>query len=138
MYINSLMLYVGITLYYIVMQLLLWWLWHTIAVFWAVTWPFHARKFNSSRKNRYLHFTFVLASLILPVVPVLIVIFASRNNYLKAPSFTITRVPTFVCTGTNIHTNFWAVLFPMSLLLAIGATLLVFILRIVIKVNACM
>ena len=114
-------------------QLLLWWLWHTIAVFWTVTWPFHARKFNSSKKNRYLHIAFILASLTLPAVPVLIVIFVSSKPGHKG-GFTITRSPPILCAGHDIHVNYWAVVFPMCLILAIGVTLLVFILRIVIKV----
>ena len=123
----------GIALYYIIIQLLLWWLWHTIAVFWAVNWPFYAKKFNVSWKNRYLHIAFILASLLLPIAPILIVVYESTNPGQKG-GFTITRSPPILCTGHDIHTNFWAMLFPMSLLLAIGVTLLVLTLRIVIKV----
>lgn len=121
----------GIALYYIVMQLLLWWLWHTVAVFWGIVWPFHARKFNRSRNAKYLHLIFILVSLILPVIPVVIVIFASS----KQGGFTITRAPPILCAGYDLHTNFWGFMFPLNLLLAVGVTLLVFILRIVIKVT---
>lgn len=123
----------GIALYYVTMQLMLWWLWHTMAVFWAVNWPFHARKFNTSKRNRCLHVIFVLASLILPILPVLIVIFVSSKPG-GTGGFTITRVPPILCAGFDIHTTFWANVFPISLLLAIGVTLLVFILRTMIKV----
>ena len=118
----------GIALYYIVLQLLLWWLWHTIAVLWGAVWPFHARKFNRSRNAKYLHIIFILVSLILPVIPVVIVI-SMRGG------FTITRAPPILCAGYDLHTNFWGFLFPLNLLLAVGVTLMVFILRIVIKVN---
>ena len=110
------------------MQLLLWWLWHTIAVFRAAVWPLHA--INTSKKNGYRHLVFGLAGLILPVVPILIVVFGSRPT----GGFTITRAPPILCAGFDLHINFWAFIFPMSLLLATGVTLLVFILRIVIKV----
>ena len=127
----------GISFYYVVMQLLLWWLWHTVAVFWAVAWPFHARKFNTSRNTKYLHIMFALASLLLPVAPVLVILFVqTTSGSLKIQGgFTITRSPTFACAGHDIHINFWTYIFPISLVLAIGVTLLVFILRIVIKVS---
>ena len=124
----------GIAFYYIVMQLLLLWLWHTIAVFWSVVWPFHARKFNTSRNTKYVHIMFVLASILLPIAPVLIILLISTTPGQRLGGFTITRTPPFVCTGYDIHTNIWAYIFPISLILAIGVTLLVFILRIVIRV----
>ena len=127
----------GVIFYYVVMQLLLWWLWHTVAVFWAVAWPFHAKKLNISRNTKYLHIIFALASLLLPVAPVLIILFVqtTSGDLDIQRGFTITRSPPFACTGHDIHVNFWAYIFPISLVLAIGVTLLVFILRIVIKVN---
>lgn len=48
--------------------------------------------------------------------------------------FTITRAPPIICAGFDLHTNFWAFIFPISLVLAVGVTLMVFIIRIVIKV----
>ena len=128
---------IGVIFYYVVMNLLLWWLWHTVAVFWAVAWPFHARKFNTSRNTKYLHIVFALASLLLPVAPVLVILFVqtTSGSLIIEGGFTITRSPPFACTGHDIHVNFWAYIFPISLVLAIGVTLLVFILRIVIKVR---
>lgn len=122
----------GIILYYILIQLLLWFLWHTIAVFLSVTWPQHAKKLIKSKKHRYLHITFVLASLILPTAPVLIVMFASSEPVKLG--FTLPQSPLILCTGIDLHSNFWGVLFPMSILLAIGTSLLVLVLRVVLKV----
>ena len=126
---------VGITFYYVVLQLLLWWLWHTIAVFWAVTWPFHARKFNTSRNTKYLHIAFALASLVLPVGPVLVILFVSSTPGRERGGFTITRSPPFFCTGFDVHINFWAYIFPVTLILATGVAFLILILRIIIKVR---
>ena len=125
---------VGTVFYYVVMQLLLWWLWHTLAVFWAVAWPFHAKKFNISRNTKYIHIGFVLASLLLPVAPVLIILFISTRPTLQLAGYTVTRSPPIVCAGHDITVNFWAFIFPISLLLAIGVTMLVLIMRIVIRV----
>ena len=134
-YINShIRTVAGTVFYYIVMQLLFWWLWHTIAVFWAVAWPFHARKFNTSRNTKYLHIAFVLASLLLPVAPVLIILFITPTRTLQLAGYTITRSPPFVCAGYDITVNFWAFIFPISVLLAVGVTLLVLIMRTVIRV----
>ena len=128
----------GIVFYYVVMQLLFWWLWHTVAVFWSVAWPFHARKFNTSRNTKYLHITFALASLLLPVASPFVVWLVhntSKGSQLVTTSgFTITRSPPFLCAGYDTRVNFWAFIFPISVTLAIGVTLLVLILRIVITV----
>ena len=94
--------------------------------------PFHAKKFIKSKKHRYLHVVFVLASVTLPIAPTVIVSFASSKSYRKG--FTLSQSPAIICTGLDLDTNFWAVLFPMSIVLATGSNLLVFILRIVVKV----
>ena len=124
---------IGAVFYYIVIQLLFWWLWHTIAVFWAVVKPFQAKKTSTQRKNRYIHVCLVLASLILPVLPILIVVLAGKE-YRYRTSFTLTRSPPILCSGIDLHTNFWGVIFPTSLMLGFGASLLILILRTVIKV----
>lgn len=123
----------GVVFYYIMMQLFFWWLWHTIAVFWAVVRPFQMKKTDTRRKNRYIHVGLVLASLVLPVLPILIVVFAGREYRYKT-SFTLTRSPPILCSGIDLHTNFWGVIFPISLMLGLGTSLLVLILRTVIKV----
>ena len=76
---------------------------------------------------------FILAGLILPAIPVIIVIFASTIR----GGFTITRAPPILCAGYGLHTNFWGFMFPLNILLAVGVTLMVFILRTVIKVTVC-
>ena len=124
---------VGIVLYYIVMHLLLWWLWHIIAVFWAVAWPLNARKFNSSGNTKYTHIAFALASLLLPIGPVLVILFVSSTPE-RNGGFRVTRAPPFLCTGYDIHINFWGFIFPITIVLATGAMFLVFTMRIVIKV----
>ena len=92
--------------------------------------PLHTRKFKRSRNTKYLQLIIIFASLLFPVIPVVIVIFAGTNR----GAFTITRAPPILCAGYDLHTNFWAFFFPLNVLLAIGVTLLVIILRIVIKV----
>lgn len=125
---------VGIVFYYVVIQLLFWWLWHTIAVFWAIARPpFQMKNTSTQRKNRYIHVGLILAGLILPVLPILIVVFAGKE-YRYGMSFTLTRSPPILCSGIELHTNFWGVIFPTSLMLGLGISLLVLILRTVIKV----
>ena len=124
--INIILLHIGAVLYYAAIQLLFWWLWHAIAVFWAVKWPFRAKKFNTSRKLKYLHISIILAGLLVPMIPVLSV-------GLKG-GFTITTSPPILCTGVDVHSNFWAVILPISIILGIGTTVLICTLRIVIKV----
>lgn len=91
------------------------------------------KKTNTPRKNRYIHVGLVLASLILPVLPILIIVFAGKE-YRYEMSFTLTRSPPILCSGIDLHTNFWGVIFPTSIMLGLGTSLLVLILRTVIKV----
>ena len=123
----------GVAFYYIVLQLMLWWVLHTIAMFWSVAWPLHAREFSKS-KIIFLHFVLVFVSIILSAVPVVIVVFVSSTPGGRG-GFIITHAPPILCTGFDVHTNQWAFVFPTSLMLASGITFLVFILRIVIKVH---
>ena len=91
----------------------------------------HTIKISSPRKNRCIHIALILASLILPVTPILIIVFTGHAH---RRGFTLSRAPPILCTGIDIDTNFWAFLFPLSLVLGLGTTLLVLILRTVIKV----
>ena len=120
---------------------MLWWLCHTIAVFWSVNWSIYAKKLSSSKKHRYILVSFVLLSITLPIVPVLLVLFVRSeqagsiyNTTLKS-GFTLSGFPPILCTGVDLHVNFWAAIFPTSLILAIGTNLLILILRTVIKVE---
>ena len=119
--------FVGIVLYYTAMQLLFWWLCHAAAVLWAVKWPFHSKRFNTSRKIKYLHITLILVGLVLPMLPVLVV--GLRGG------FTITSSPPILCSGVDVHSNFWAVIFPMSIMLGIGTSMLICTLHAVFKVK---
>ena len=119
--------FVGIVLYYTAIQLLFWWLCHAVAVFWAARWPLHSKKFNTSRKLKYLHITLVLAGLLLPMLPVLVV--GLRG------SFTTTTSPPILCTGTDVHSTFWVIIFPMSIMLGTGTSTLICTLHTVIKVR---
>ena len=117
----------GVVLFYATIQLLFWWLWHTVAVFWAVKWPLHSKKFNTSSKLKYFHTTVILAGLIFPILPVLIV-------GLKG-GFTITISPgPILCTGANVDSTYWAIICPTSIMLGIGTSILIYTLCIVIKV----
>jgi hypothetical protein len=96
--------------------------------------PFQKEKTGTQRKQGCLHAGLVLASLILPVLPVLVVVFASKEHRYRS-SFTLTRSPPILCSGIDLHTNFWGIIFPTSLMLGLGTNLLVLILRTVIKVS---
>ena len=110
------------------------WLWHTTTVYWATAWPLHARRFNKSKMQMgCYHFISCIVIAALSAVPVVIVMLVSSTPSGRG-GFIITHAPPILCTGFDIHTNFWAFVFPTSLVLAVGVTFVVFTLRVVIKV----
>ena len=110
------------------------WLWHTATVYFATAWPLCARGFNKSKMQMgCYHFISCIVIAALSAVPVVIVMLVSSMPSGKG-GFIITHAPPILCTGFDIHTNFWAFVFPTSLVLAAGVTFEVFTLRVVIKV----
>ena len=46
------------------------WLFHTITIFWIVWFPIHSRQFEQRGHNKYLHTAVVLVALLFPIIPV--------------------------------------------------------------------
>ncbi len=112
-------LYVGVCLYYILMQLVLLWLFHIITIFWGVYWPFQASIIQASKKQVLLHMIAVFVALVLPAVPVLII------HYLSPQGFTVTRFPPILCAAYSLTFNFYIFMLPISIIIACGLSLLV-------------
>lgn len=118
----------GIAFHYLILQLLLWWLFHTTAIFQSTLFPFYNKRLRASKKLKYIHAVMVVLALVLPGVSVAIIATAGSG-------FTLTRQPTILCSGYNKHYNFALTVLPISLGIAVGTTMLVFILCTVIKVR---
>ena len=134
----------GILYSYILLQLTLWWLFHTSAVLWKIMFPLHARSFNSSGKTKYIHIACVIAGVVIPLVPVVVTMadFAMEvqsNAFLQAANvtfvsgglgFVMDRAPPILCKGYSPSVLFYTFLLPIILIffVVIPEVILVFIL----------
>ncbi len=122
-YINT----IGVVLYYVTLQLALWWFLHVLILFWKVEFPFHARSFENAGRFKYIHIIWATVGVLLPLVPVITV--------LANGGFTIPQFPPLLCTGREADPTFYSLLLPIIVLLQTGITLMVILFRTIHKVS---
>ena len=67
-------------------------------------------------RTLYVHIACVVVALLLPI-------YVPLTLYAKG-GFTFARFPPIICVGTNIDANFYTVIFPTTILYAVGTTML--------------
>ena len=135
---------------YVLIQLTIWWLFHTAIIFWKVIFPFHSRSFEKSGKMKYVHVICALAGIVGPFASIVAsmgkfsvdVQKTSDESTSQAQLFLqggmgygLTRFPALLCTGTNKNVVFYSLVLPIDLALAVGCTLLLVIFWSVRKVT---
>jgi len=143
-------LFTGMIVTYVLIQMTIWWLFHTAIIFWKVTFPFHSRSFEKSGKMKHLHIICVITGILVPFVSIItsMVKFSVDvqgsvdNSTTHAQSFArggmgygSTRFPPLLCTGSNKDVVFYSLVLPIDLALAVGCTMLLFIFWSVRKVT---
>ena len=81
---------------------------------------------KAEQKLKYYHITTVLLALILPAFPALIHL---RDGY------TIADTPTTLCVGRNVAVTFFALILPLSGLMAVATSALIIMFWKILKVN---
>ena len=119
-------LHAGFVSFYCYWQISWFWFVHISVMFWGVRYPFHAHKFESTGKMKYLHITTVLLAFIVPWIPV--------GTIFITGGYTFGRYPPLNCSPRSQNARFFSVL-PLGVLIAIGSTLLTYVLWIVCKVT---
>ena len=96
---NSLDLYrvyvlccLGVVYYYGLLQIAMWLLFHSGALFWGIVFPFHYRRWKNEGRFKYIHITTVILALLVPTIPAFVNL---RFGYAVFSS------PTFACQGNN-------------------------------------
>ena len=129
---------------YIVSQMILWWLFHTANLFWKVKFPFHARNFELSGKDKYIHITCIILGIILPLVPIITIMADSAvdlqkqnenstsqyiNNLFisEGLGFGFDQIPAVFCAPTNRNATFYSVIMLIDIILGCGCTMLIII-----------
>lgn len=131
---------------YTLVQLAVWWLFHTTTLFWKIRFPFHSRSFEASHKIKYIHIGCVIAGVVLPLVPILTSMADFAVDLKSNPSRNVsfisgglgygqTRFPPILCTGSDRNAVYYSVVLPIDMILAVGCSLLVIIFWIVHKVS---
>ena len=138
---------IGILSSYTILQLILWWMFHTTALLWKIRFPLHARSFETAHRVKYIHIGCVVAGLILPLVPVItsMVTFAVE---LESDEIRKSRNITFVSGGmgygliqfppicdTSKNAVFYALALPIYLIVMYGITVLIFLFYSIHKVS---
>ena len=100
------------------------------AVFLAVVFPFHKRKFDAEGKNKYIYSTMVLLGLILPCVPVAVT-FGIGGFVVRDVQF-----PPIICLARDRGTTVYSLGIAESVLIATGISLLIIVFRKAVKVHA--
>ena len=135
----------GVVFTYLLIQLSLWWMFHLIVFFWSIFFPYNYRCLSIARKLRLIHITCFILGLVLPLISVISVMgnFSQENR--NSPSnisfwsagagFQPTRFPAILCTPSNRHVNFYAVVLPLILTAVVGCSLLVVIITKIVMVS---
>ena len=94
------------------------------ALFWKVKFPFHAKTFDNVK---YVHILVVVLALLLPAVPVI--------GGFATGGFTMSSFPPLLCVANSGDIAYYTLALPISLIVAVGTTLLIIILVTMIKVQ---
>jgi len=121
------LLYIGIVFDYCAMQTGLWWLFHIVAIFFGILFPFRTRVIRETGRCRHVHIVMVIMGLILPCIPVAVT--------LGTGGYAMTRFPPILCTAKNGAAIFYSLVLPVSLYLGTVVSLLVIIYLEISKVH---
>ena len=119
--------FVAVLLYYILLQLAVWWILHIAMILWKIQFPIHARSFEVAHRMRYIHIVMIIAALIIPLVPVITA--AADGGY------GLTRFPPILCTAKSTKATFYSLIMPIILIMQCGITMLLLIFWIIHKVS---
>ena len=81
---------------------------------------------KSDKKLKYIHISTVLTALILPVIPSLL---------LLSDGYVIIDRPTTFCVGRSPDYTYYALILPLSILLAVATSAFIITLWIIMKVK---
>ena len=125
-YITMIRIIAGVMLAYGLVQLVLWITFHAISLCWGILFPFHFRQMKLAKKLKYIHISTVLVALLLPIIPALLLLL--KDGYV------IIDTPTTFCAGRSPEFTFYALILPLSILLAIATSAFIIMLWIIMKV----
>ena len=106
---------------YTILQGTIWCFCHMAVLFWKICFPFSAKRFETANGFKYLHVATIIIALLLPTAPI-IAHFATGGS----TAFRQTEYPPVLCFSSNKNISFYGVALPISLLMQVGVTLLIY------------
>lgn len=118
-------------LYYCMLQLNIWWVFHVTILFWKIRFPLHSLSFSHTMHR--LHILSVALGLTIPLLPVMttivhsqIVDYSSEGDGLPSGwGFGLATFPPILCYTLNKNVVFYSFILPVTLLMLIGITALI-------------
>ena len=90
---------------------------------------------------KYVHLTCIVIGVLVPFIPIIATIsqFSHGKSAAEAAKgglgFGITRLPSLLCSRRDEKTTFYALVLPSIIIIMVGMTILIFVFRIIHKVN---
>ena len=100
------------------MQQHLLWLFHIIAVFWTIRFPFHAKSFETKGYTKFVHFGMIALTFI--VASISVAVLFGTGGCRGA------RIPAIICLARETDATFYAFELPLSIGTAAGISLIVY------------
>ena len=97
-----------------------------ITVFWKIKFPFHAKVMEI--KAKFIHLTVVVLGLGFPFISIIV--------GFTTGGFVVDHFPPMICVTTSGDAAYYTLALPVSIIIAIGTSLLVFVLITIVKVNS--
>ena len=113
--------YAGAVFHYVALQVTLLWLFHILAVFCGVKFPFRTKTFEKKGYFRYAHFTMLGIAIVVPCIPV--------GAVLGTGGSAVVGFPPFQCYSRSTDVIYYTFILPASIMVGTGITLLILILR---------
>lgn len=134
---------------YVVLQLVLWWFFHTTLLFWKIFFTIHAHTYEASNKIRYVKIAVFTVSLVVPLIAILVpmadfavdvksdALLQSRNiTFISGGlGFRFIRFPPQLCTGRDSNAVYYSTVLPVNILMFVGITEMVLIFYSIHKVS---
>ncbi len=122
---------------YFLTQGALWWMFHSIFLFWGVWFPFSYNKHKANRNVKKLHFILIITGIILPCYGSIYHI-ADNDLSTHSPSLGLRLIGVSPSNGgaTSIISLFYGIIIPNEIILAVGGIVIILIIYKLYKVSS--
>ena len=124
---------------YTLMQITLWWIFHTTSLFWTIFFPFNARAYRKSRRLKFVYALSIFLGIVIPLVPIVASMseFTFRVNsdrLLRLQNATFAsgglgyanfRFPPILCTASSGNVVFYSLELPINIIVMVGVVELI-------------